>query len=65
MMICCRCMKLIPVQSDATELVVCKDCEKRLNPDHLKIKVPKFDEETIKEISEKLEKKKVLPDERV
>lgn len=65
MTICCRCMKLIPGRFDATELVLCKYCAEWLNQDHLKIKVPKFDEETIKEISEKLEKKKVLPDERV
>ena len=65
MTICYRCRKLLPGRFDATELVLCKDCEKWLNPDHLKIKVPKFDEETIKEIYEKLEKKKVLPDERV
>lgn len=60
MTICHNCLKLIPGRFDITELVLCKDCEKWLNPDHLKIKVPKFDEETIKEISEKLEKKKVL-----
>jgi hypothetical protein len=65
MTICYRCRKLLPGRFDATELVLCKDCEKWLNPDHLKIKVPKLDEETIKKLSPKVEKKKVLPDERI
>ena len=62
MTICHNCLKLLPGRHSIAELVLCKDCEKWLNPDRLKIKVPKFDEETIKEITEKLEKKKVLPD---
>ena len=60
MTICFRCLKLLPGRFDATELVMCRDCAEWLNPDHLKIKVPKLDEETIKKLSSKVEKKKVL-----
>lgn len=65
MIICCRCSKLIPGRFDATELVLCRDCAEWMSMYNLKIKVSKLDEETIKEISRKLEKKKVLPDKRV
>ena len=65
MTICCRCGKLIPGRFDATELVLCKYCSEWLSLDNLKTKVPKLDEETIKKLSVELEKKKVLPDERV
>ena len=60
MTICCRCLKLLPGKFDPTELVLCRDCAEWLNPDHIKIKVPKLDEETIKNLSPKVEKKKVL-----
>lgn len=60
MTICYRCLKLIPGKFDATELVLCRDCAEWFNQDNLKIKVPKLDEETIKNLSPKVEKKKVL-----
>lgn len=65
MTICCRCRKLLPGSFDATELVLCKDCAEWLSLDNLKIKVPKLDDETIKKLFAKVEKKKVLPDELV
>lgn len=57
---CFKCRKILPGKFDPTELVLCRECAKWLNPNHLKIKVPKFDEETIKKLSPKVEKKKVL-----
>ena len=62
MTICFRCRKLLPGRFDATELVLCKDCAEWLSLDNLKIKVSKLDEETIKELSAIMEKKKILPD---
>lgn len=60
MTICHICLKLLPGRFDQTELVMCRDCAKWFNPDNLKIKVPKLDEETIEKITAELEKKKVL-----
>lgn len=60
MTICHICLKLLPGRFDPTELVMCRDCAKWFNPDNLKIKVPKWDEKTIKNLSPKVEKKKVL-----
>ena len=57
MTICYRCGKLLPGKHSTAELVLCKDCAEWLSLYNLNIKVPKLDEETIKEISEKLEKK--------
>lgn len=59
MTICFRCRKLIPGRYDVTEIVLCRDCAEWFNPNH-KIKVANIDEETLKNISPKVEKKKVL-----
>lgn len=60
MTICASCLKLIPGRYDVTEIVLCKTCAERFNPNRTKINVPKFDEETIKKFSAEIEKKKVL-----
>ena len=53
---CFKCGKILPGNLCPGEYVLCKECAEWFNPNHIKIKVPKFDAKTL-DVSVKLERK--------